>query len=197
MISWLTEQIKIIWFDKDIFSLQLMYLCVCVCVCAFVQRQTWWSMRWCGGTMECIIALLMQLETPPETQTKKSSSLSTVRSRQKNMHLIKCSVTASSVDVIKSKFVQRCLIPWTKLVGVSLRLMQCCEEDVYFLGHSTLSTYLSLSSLRLVNSVIHRHRCPPPPHPLRYLLLPVLPSEVLLLCSLSLLPAAMLLPWKR
>lgn len=52
---------------------------------------------------------------------------------------------------------------------------------------------LLLSSLRLVNSVVHRHRSPPSHPPPLYLLLPVLPSDMLLLCSLSLLPTAMLL----
>lgn len=45
----------------------------------FAQRLTWWSVRWCGGTMGCTFALLMPLETPLETLTKKLNSLFTVR----------------------------------------------------------------------------------------------------------------------
>lgn len=54
-----------------------------------------------------------------------------------------------------------------------------------------------LSSLRLANSVVHNHRNPPPHPPLLHLLLPVLPSEMLLLCPLSLLPPTVLLSRKR
>lgn len=57
--------------------------------------------------------------------------------------------------------------------------------------------HLLVSSHRLVNGAVHNHRRPASHHALLYLLLPVLPSEVLLLCSLSLLPTAMLLSRKR
>lgn len=53
-----------------------------------------------------------------------------------------------------------------------------------------------LSSLRLANSVVHHHRNPPSHHALLHLLLPVLPSEMLLLCPLSLLPPTVLLSRK-
>lgn len=56
---------------------------------------------------------------------------------------------------------------------------------------------LLLLCLRLVNGAVHYHWSPPPHHPHQYLLLPMLPSGVLLLRSLSLLPTAMLLSWKR
>lgn len=52
---------------------------------------------------------------------------------------------------------------------------------------------LLLLCLRLVNGAVHNHWGPPPHPPPLYLLLPVLPSGMLLLCSLSLLPTAMLL----
>lgn len=78
---------------------------------------------------------------------------------------------------------------------ISNRNAHLCVS-LHFFEHTAVMLFLPLS-LRLVNSVVHHHWSPPPHHPLRYLLLPVLPSEMLLLCSLSLLPTAVLLPWKR
>lgn len=47
---------------------------------------------------------------------------------------------------------------------------------------------------RLADCVLHYHRGPPPYPPIMYLLLPMLPSEVLLLCPLPMLPTNLLLP---
>lgn len=62
---------------------------------------------------------------------------------------------------------------------------------------SVMCLTIFLTSLRLANGVVHHHRNPPAHHALLHLLLPVLPSEMLLLCPLSLLPPTVLLSRKR
>lgn len=62
-------------------------LFVSLCMFACVQKQIWWSMRWCGGIMGFTSVLWMLRETHLEILTRKSSSLFTVSN--KNSCLIK------------------------------------------------------------------------------------------------------------
>lgn len=57
--------------------------------------------------------------------------------------------------------------------------------------------FVVVCSFRLVDGSPHHPRCAGAHHPLLYLLLSVLPAEVLLLCALPLLPSNLLLPRER
>lgn len=77
-------QVDMLMIDLDLSDLSSLIRCKRRCLSVFAQLLTWWSLRWCGGTMGCTSAPSMPLETPRETLTRKSNSSFTVRNKKTN-----------------------------------------------------------------------------------------------------------------